>query len=158
MALLALSLVAALAGDTTSYAVLNHGRPAGGMLVIRSGDTVIVKYHHYDRQRGPRSETRYVVQQGVVVAGETWPLPLYGSEPVPRPAPADRFEIARDSVLWRVRDSVRGQPRTPNTYYRLRSSTPFDQALAARFLLSRPNRTAEFVPNGGTVRLEIVAD
>ncbi|MGH7677148.1 MAG: amidohydrolase family protein, partial [Gemmatimonadaceae bacterium] len=42
--------------------------------------------------------------------------------------------------------------------YRLRSSTPFDQALAARFLLSRPNRTAEFVPNGGTVRLEIVAD
>src|SRR5688572_4810308 len=101
--------IAAAASDSTSYGVLNHGRPAGAMHVIRRGDTVIVKYHHYDRQRGPRSETRYVIRNGVVLGGETWQLPLYGPEPVPRPAPSDRFEVARDSILWRVGDAVRGR-------------------------------------------------
>jgi imidazolonepropionase-like amidohydrolase len=143
--------------DSTVYGVWNHGRPAGEMLVIHSGDTVIVKYHHIDRQRGPRSETRYIIRNGVVVGGETWQLPLYGPEPVPRPQPADRFEVVRDSVLWRVRDSVRSLPRTPGTWYRLRSNTAFDQALLARFLLSRPDRTAQMIPSG-TAKLEIVAD
>lgn len=147
----------AAAADTTSYAVLNHGRPAGEMLVIRSGDTVIVRYHHFDRQRGPRSETRYILRKGVIYGGETWPLPLYGPDPVPRPQPADRFEVSGDSVRWRVRDSLRAAPLTPATFYRLRSSTPFDQALLARFLLGRPDRSAQVLPSG-TAKLEIVAD
>jgi imidazolonepropionase-like amidohydrolase len=153
----ALSLAAAN-GDTTSYAVLNHGRPAGGMLVIRSGDTVIVKYHHYDRQRGPRSETRYIIRKGVVFGGETWTLPLHGPEPVPRQQPGDRFEVVGDSVKWRVRDSVRAAVLTPATFYRLRSFTPFDQALAARFLLGRPDKSGNFLPSAGPTRLEIGAD
>src|SRR5919106_5190580 len=100
--LFALSLSAAI--DTTSYVVLNHGRPAGEMLVIGSADTIVVKYHHVDRNRGPRTETRYVLSRGRVISGETWSLPLYGPEPVPRGEPSDRFEVVRDSVLWRLRD------------------------------------------------------
>ena len=149
--------LAVAAADTTSYVVLNHGRPAGEMLVISTADSVVVKYHHYDRQRGPRSETRYRLRNGIPVAGETWQLPLYGPEPTPRPEPNDRFEVVRDSVFWRVRDSVRGAPNTPSAYYRLRSQTPYDQALLARFLLARRDRSATLLP-GGQARVEIVAD
>jgi imidazolonepropionase-like amidohydrolase len=149
--------LAVAAADTTSYVVLNHGRPAGEMLVVSAADSVVVKYHHYDRQRGPRSETRYRLRNGIPVAGETWQLPLYGPEPTPRPEPNDRFEVVRDSVFWRVRDSVRGAPNTPSAYYRLRSQTPYDQALLARFLLARRDRSATLLP-GGQARVEIVAD
>jgi imidazolonepropionase-like amidohydrolase len=117
-----------------------------------------VKYHHIDRQRGPRSETRYIVRNGAIVGGEVWQLPLYGPEPVPRPPAFDRFEVVRDSVLWRVRDSTRGARVAPGSFYRLRSNTPYDVALAARFLLARPDRSAQFLPTGGTARVEIVAD
>ena len=156
VAALALSLVVATV-DTMAYNVLNHGRPAGAMVVITSGDTVVVKYHHYDRQRGPRTETRYVIRNGRVVLGEVWQLPLYGPEPASRPQPFDRFEVARDSLVWRVRDSVRTAPLTPATYYRLRSSTAFDVALLAKFLMGQPNRTAPLLP-GGSARAEIVID
>jgi imidazolonepropionase-like amidohydrolase len=147
---------AVAASDTTSYVVLNHGRPAGEMLVITTGDTLLVKYHHVDRQRGPRSETRYVVRNGVVMQGESWSLPLRGPEPTPRPAPGDRFEIVRDSFTWRSRDSVRSAPRTSSTYYRLRGA-PYDQLLLTQFLLKQPNRTAQILPSG-TATLQIVAD
>jgi imidazolonepropionase-like amidohydrolase len=155
--MLGLALLLAAVADTTPYVVLNHGRPAGEMLVIAAGDSVVVKYHHYDRQRGPRSETRYKLRNGVPVAGQTWQLPLYGPLPSPWPEANDRFEVLRDSVFWRVRDSVRGAPHTPETYYRLRSQTPYDQALLARVLLGRRSRSATVLP-GGTARVEIVAD
>lgn len=152
-----LALAFAAAADTTTYVVLNHGRPAGQMLVVTTGDTVVVKYHHIDRQRGPRSETRYRIRNGVIQSGETWQLPLYGPEPNPRPQPGDRFEVARDSIRWRVRDSVRTAAAAPGTFYRLRSFTPYDQALLIRFLLGRPDRTARLLPSG-TATLDIVAD
>jgi imidazolonepropionase-like amidohydrolase len=154
---LLLSLAALPPSDTTSYVVLNHGRPAGEMQVVTRGDTVIVRYHHVDRNRGPRTETRYLIRNGAVLGGETWQLPLYGPEPSPRGRPADRFEVVGDSVRWRVGDSVRAARLTPDSWYRLRSFTPFDQALLARFLLSRPDRTAQLLPSG-IARLELVAD
>jgi amidohydrolase family protein len=154
---LLLSLAASFAPDTTSFVVLNHGRPAGEMLVFTRGDSVVVRYHHVDRNRGPRSETRYLIRNGEVLGGETWQLPLYGPEPNPLGRPADRFEVVGDSVRWRVGDSTRAALRTPSSWYRLRSFTPFDQALLARFLLSRPDRTAQLLPSG-SVKLELVAD
>jgi imidazolonepropionase-like amidohydrolase len=145
------------AADTTSYVVLNHGRPAGEMVVIKSADTVLVKYHHVDRNRGPRSETRYVMSNGRVVSGQTWSLPLYGPEPTPRGEPSDRFEVVRDSVLFRTGDSTRRVAFAPNSYYRLRSFTAFEKAQLARFLLGRPDRSAQILPTG-TAKLDIVAD
>jgi imidazolonepropionase-like amidohydrolase len=151
------SAAPAVTRDTSAYLVLNHGRPAGAMRVITRGDSVIVQYHHVDRNRGPRSETRYLIRNGAVLGGETWSLPLYGPDPTPRGPPLDRFEVVRDSVRWRLGDSLRTSPLGPASFYRLRSFTPFDQALFARFLLARPDRTAQLLP-GGTAKLEIVAD
>ena len=155
-ALVAAGLIAASL-DSVSYVVLNHGRPAGAMNVVTAGDTVIIRYHHVDRNRGPRSETRYRIVNGAVVSGETWNLPLYGPEPNPRPRPVDRFEIVGDSVRWRAGDSARSALRKPESYYRLRSFTPYDQAMLARFLLTRPNQSVTLLPSG-TARLEIAGD
>lgn len=155
--MLAFLFALALASDTTSFVVLNHGRPAGEMLVVAAGDTTVVKYHHYDRQRGNRSEARYVMRNREVVAGEAWQLPLYGTIPSPLPPPSDRFEVTRDSVLWGRRDSIRGVARTPASFYRLRSGTLFDQALLARHLLAQPNRSAAILP-AGQARAEIAKD
>ena len=156
-ALHALQAPRALAADTGRYVVLNHGRPAGELRISARGDTLVVRYHHVDRNRGPRSETRYVVRNGVVVSGEVWNLPLYGPEPNPRGRPDDRFEVLRDSLFWRAGDSLRGRPWTPRLWYRLASNTSFDLALLARFLLPLPERKADLAP-AGTARLEIVAD
>lgn len=155
--MLAFALAALIAADTTTYIVLNHGRSAGEMLVVAAGDSVVVKYHHVDRQRGPRIETRYLLTRGEVRAGRTWQLPLNGPEPSPRPEPMDRFEVARDSVFWPVRDSMRGVPRAPGAVYRLRSNTPFDVAMLARHLLQQPRRTAPLLP-AGTASVDVVAD
>ena len=72
---LALLFTASIAAaDTVTYPVLNHGRPAGEMIVIRSGDSVVVRYRHIDRNRGQRSETRYrFTPGGELVAAELAP-------------------------------------------------------------------------------------
>jgi len=154
-----LALAAAVAAaDTTSYVVLNHGRPAGEMLVISFGDSVVVKYHHVDRQRGPRSESRYRIVKGIVLGGVTWQLPLYGPEPSPRSQPSDRFDVVGDTARWPQRDSLRRAPFVSGTsFYRLRGGTPYDQWLLVQHLLKQPNRTASLLPTG-TARLEIAAD
>jgi imidazolonepropionase-like amidohydrolase len=156
--LLASAASPAATTDTTRYTVLNHGRPAGDMLVVAAGDSVVVQYHHVDRNRGPRYETRYVTSGGKVVGGRTWNLPL-NDPPATLGVPADRFEVARDSVFWHGsgKDSVRSAPLTPNSFYALSSSTAYDQALLARFLLGRPDHFARLLPRG-TARLETVGD
>ena len=153
----ALSFVrAAVAIDTTSYVVLNHGRPAGEMLVINATDTVVVKYHHVDRNRGPRSETHYAISKGRVVGGQTWNLPL-NAPPPKLGEPSDRFEVIRDSLFYKTRDSAKSAPFGPATFYRLLSFQPYQQALLARFLLTQPNHTARILPRG-TMRVDIIAD
>jgi len=151
-------LAAVVAADTTSYVVMNHGRPAGEMLVITAGGSVIVKYHHVDRQRGPRVEARYRVVRGIVMGGATWQLPLYGPEPSPRGRPADQFDVVRDSAVWVVRDSTRREPFIAGTsFYRLRANIPYENLLLVRHLLRQPKRESAFY-GGGSARLEIVAD
>lgn len=158
LALLLVSAPAPSAADTISYVVLNHGRPAGEMLVVASGDSVVVKYHHVDRNRGPRSEAHYQVRQGRVVGGQTWNIPLYAATPV-LGEPQDRFEVRGDSVFWQgsVRDSIRQARFTASSFYRLSSPTPYQQALLARFLLTQPQQFARLLPRG-TARLSVVGD
>ena len=42
---------ATITADTTRYVVLNHGRPAGQMTVVRDGDSVIVHYRHVEKKK-----------------------------------------------------------------------------------------------------------
>ena len=153
VALLAAASLAA--ADTTTYVVLNHGRPAGDMTVVRQGDSVLVRYQHIDRNRGQWSEARYRVDaKGVVLGGEV--RPFRPGEPVG--APTDRFEVAADSVRWGVTGAPSGSAKLqPGAFYRLRSFTPYDLALLARHLLAQPERTATLLPTG-TARAEVVKD
>src|SRR5688500_5920357 len=156
VSLLAAATISA-AADTTSYVVLNHGRPAGEMLVIRDGESVIVQYRHVDRNRGQRVENRYrITADGRIIGGESRPVGL--NDGVPGEI-ADRFEIVRDSVRWGGgRGQPGGAPMTADSWYRLRGTgTPYETALLAAFLTRQPGRTAKLIPSG-TARLEIVAD
>ncbi|MBK9976409.1 MAG: hypothetical protein IPP20_00520 [Gemmatimonadetes bacterium] len=60
MPLLALLLLAVApplpARDSTEFIVWNHGRRAGEMQLVVTGDSVAVRYLHIDRQRGPKVE------------------------------------------------------------------------------------------------------
>ena len=146
--------VAQAAQDTTSYIVLNHGRPAGEMSVMRSADTVIVHYRHVDRNRGNRNVARYRLSaSGTVTAGEVRTVGLYDG--VVAEEPSERFELAGDSIRWNVRGGT-GATHRDSGYYRLRASA-WDNALLVRELSRRPGRAARLIP-GGVARLEFAGD
>jgi hypothetical protein len=161
---LALALTAAVwaPADTVPYVVMNHGRAAGEMLVITNGDSVVVKYHHVDRQRGPRSESRYRIVKGVVMGGAVWNLPLYGPLPSPFGRPQDRFDVKGDSIEWPAGptgdSTVRRAPFVAGTsYFRLRAGTIYDSYLLIQHLLKQKDRTSPLLP-GGTVKADIIKD
>ena len=59
-AFLTLAVAATTAAfDSTSYVVLNHGRRAGDMTVVTTGDSTVARWIFTDRNRGTRLETRY---------------------------------------------------------------------------------------------------
>lgn len=166
--LLALSTAVVQAPDTTRYVVLNHGRAAGEMLVVRNGEQVVVRYVYTDRNRGQRLESRYRVNaRGDVVAAETRPVGPTGlvGEPM------ERLEVSGDSVRWTFAQGGRGgsgrggRGGMPNAaaveqgvFYGLAAgSTPYERARIARFLLGQPRQSGRMTP-GGLVRLEVVAD
>lgn len=147
------SLLLAAATDSTTYAVLNHGRHAGEMTVVRYGDSVVVRYRHIDRNRGYRALSRYVYAGGVVQSGEARPMALDGS-PLGR---ALKFETTRDSLRWSPTDSTaHDSVAAKGTFYRLQG-TAYDDAVTARYLLHQPGQSATVVPDG-RLTAEVVAD
>jgi imidazolonepropionase-like amidohydrolase len=152
LALLSAATIAARA-DTTRYVVLNHGRNAGEMVVIAEGDSVLVRYYHVDRNRGPRSETRYrLASDGTVTFAEAHPLRLDGQ---PNGA-VERVEVSADSVRWAATPPG-AAPTERGEWFRLQNSTPFDEAILARHLLKQPGHSAKLLPSG-RARADIVAD
>ena len=143
-----------LAPDTTRYLVLNHGRPAGDMVIVRDGERVEVKYGHIDRNRGRWVTSRYrITPDGRVIAGEAQSFNIEGNPQ----GPADRFEIVGDSVRYTMRGESRTAVLPRGALYRLGGRTAFDDAMLAAHLLAQPQRSAALLPNG-TARAEIVSD
>jgi hypothetical protein len=151
---------AAVAPDTVRYPVLNHGRVAGEMTVIRDGNLVVVRYIYTDRNRGQRLESRYQLSpSGELVRSERRTVDASGVAGDPQ----FRFEVVGDSARW-TNSAGRGggQPVTrtvklePGMFFRS-GGIPWESALLARHLLKQPDRSARTLPTG-TVRLEIVAD
>ena len=146
VALLALMLVASQRNaDSTNYIVLNHGRPAGAMHVASAGDSIVVRYQYQDRQRGPRIESRYwVAAGGRVRATETRGLSPDGTlGPV-----TERIDYLGDSVrLIAATDTTRLRGGA-YAFYRMRSTSPYDDALLARYLMGRPQRASRLLPEG----------
>jgi len=144
----------AVAADTTTYAVINHGRPAGEMQVVRAGDSLVVTYAHIDRNRGRWVQNLYLLgPNGTVRGGESRPMTRAGDVS----SATDRYEIIGDSV----RLTRGGTPRSVlrgNGFYSLANSTAWDQAMLVRHLLAQPGLTAMALPTGSAIRLEIAAD
>jgi imidazolonepropionase-like amidohydrolase len=148
-----LLLAAAIAAnDSIVYPVLNHGRVAGAMTVVRRGDTVTVRYVFTDRNRGTRIETRSVVQGDLVRWMETRPV-------LPNDQLGEltmRAEVFGDS-LRRTSPARTSTERIPAGTIFTQTPTPLDQARFAAYLLKQPNRSA-MVFTGGTARAEIVKE
>ena len=88
-----------VAPDTVRYPVLNHGRLAGEMQVIRDGSNVVVRYIYVDRNRGGRQEARYRLSpSGDLIGSELRGIGADGASG----EPTMRFEIAGDSARWTV--------------------------------------------------------
>jgi len=152
--------------DTTVYPVLNHGRLAGRMTVVRSDEETVVRYEYRDRNRGRWVEMRYrMSDEGWPIAVETYPVDNETGETGERQA---WFEAGADSLRWGFSDDDGEEEEEeedgdaaaadPNAIYRPPGSTPFHDALIARFLLERPSHTARILPGGDEVGLEFVGD
>jgi hypothetical protein len=160
--LAAASLVAApspAAPDTTRYPILNHGRVAGEMTVIRDGASVVVRYIYTDRNRGGRTEYRYRLSSGDGLLGSE--MRTIGTDGVAGD-PIVRFEVTGDSARWTSAGGrgagtpvTRAVKHESGMFYRL--GNPWEAALFARHLLRQPNNSARTLP-AGTSRLEIIAD
>ena len=154
------------APDSVRYPVLNHGRLAGEMLVIRDGSSVVVRYIYTDRNRGQRIETRYRLSPaGDVIGFEMRGIGADGASG----EPTMRYEVAGDSARWTlIGPAGRGgnngarPPSTtavkfePGMFFRT-GGIPWENALLVRTLLKQPERSARMLPQG-TARLEIIAD
>lgn len=151
---LTLALSLALAADTTTYVVLNHGRPAGEMTLARDADSLVITYGHIDRNRGRWVQNRYGFDAaGRVVSGESRPMTRDG---VVSPA-SDRYEIVGDSIRTKRGEMTRTMARG-NGFFSLPNSTDWDRALQVRHLLAQPSRSAAALPGTNVTRLEIAAD
>lgn len=149
---LALSL--ALAADTTTYVVLNHGRPAGTMMLVRDADSLVVTYAHVDRNRGRWGQNRYGFDAaGRVVSGESRPMTRQGEI-----SPAnERYEFVGDSVRV-LRDGSMRTVSRGNGFVPLANATDWERALHVRHLMAQPSRSAAALPGTTVMRLEIAAD
>jgi imidazolonepropionase-like amidohydrolase len=155
VALLSLLVGAALpVADSTHYIVLNHGRPAGEMHVATSPDSVVVRYRYQDRQRGPRFETLYRLGPNRrVLALETRTVTPEGTlGPV-----TQHVDFWGDSLRSVSQGDTTLMRDDPTSYFVLDNTSPFDDALLARFLLSRPQQTSKLYPDGSG-HAEVVAD
>ena len=141
--LLNLTLALALAADTISYPVLNHGRPAGEMRVVRDADSVVVTYSHVDRNRGRWVQSRYTFGAGgALIGGESRPMTR---EMVVSPA-TERYTVRGDSVAFTRGSSPERRIARGMGFFALGNSTPYDLALQVKHLLAQPNQRAATLP------------
>src|SRR3954462_11813350 len=127
-----LLLAAAIAADSTVYPVLNHDRPAGSMVVRRSGDTTDVRFVFTDRNRGTRSFVRYLTKNGSIVSTELRPVLLddrLGDVTF-------RVDVGADSVRQGAPGRQSASALKPGVYYGS-NLTPYDQMLLAKHLLAQ---------------------
>lgn len=144
-ALLLPALAAAQAPDTTAYVVINHGRLAGEMRVIRRGDSATVRFRYQDRQRGPRNETRYHFGPGGTVLG----LAVQGLNAQMFPTESSE-SFTRDGVAarWTQGTDSGATANAGSGFYLTEASTPYHHALLARHLLAQPQQSGKLLPVG----------
>ncbi len=147
-------LAIAVAADTLTYPVMNHGRPAGEMRVVRDADSVVVTYSHIDRNRGRWLQNRYsLTPDGRIVAAESRPMTRAGEVS----AATERLQVDGDSLRLTRGGSTRAVARAGGVFS-LGNATAFDLAELARQLLAAPDRKATLLGGTAMTQLVIVAD
>jgi imidazolonepropionase-like amidohydrolase len=127
------------AADTAVYTVLNHGRPAGDMIVARAADRVVVRYQHIDRNRGRWVHNSYHLDDGEqLLRFEARAL----SRDLVVGDVTDMTVVASDSVRQTAGQRRTSRPLEPGMVVTVGSSTPWEQARLARVLLRAPGATA----------------
>ena len=150
--LLALA-AATLAPDSTRWIVSNHGREAGDLIVTTTADSARVRFVFTDRNRGTRITTRYRLNaSGAWIGGDARPVLPDGSPG----QPTESFELARDTVSFGPGTGGK-LAVTRNMFVAMRTSTPWEAAAMARWLLTQPNR-AGMLTRAGAVRAAVIAD
>ncbi|MBA3853102.1 MAG: hypothetical protein C0503_01730 [Gemmatimonas sp.] len=151
---MSLLLALALATDTLTYPVMNHGRPAGEMRVVRDADSIIVSYSHIDRNRGRWVQNRYTVAaNGDVVAAESRPMTRDGTVS----AAAESYRVMGDSVRISRGSNTQTVPRAGGVLA-LSNATPLDLAFLAQQLLRLPDGAGRLLPGTARTQLVIAAD
>ena len=141
-------------GDSLSYVVLNHGRPAGSMNVAWAGDSTVVRYQYVDRNRGPRVSTTYRFNgRGAIASMQAHGLgtDFFQTEV------GEQFSTTGGSSRWKS-DSDSGKVASNDSaFYRALTPTPFDNAALARYALKQKTKTVSLLP-AGTVSVKLLAD
>ena len=152
-------LAASAAADTVTFTVDNHGRKAGELTVVTTGDSVVARWIYTDRNRGGRVETRYLMgRDGRPRAGESRIVLPDGTAG----EATDRFEVVGDSLRMLGSFGAVTTPTTaaiaPRAFVGLRGAqTPHEQAMLARHLLAQTDRRAP-IAGGIDARAEVIAD
>lgn len=151
------------APDSTHYVVYNHGRDAGALTAARTKDSLVVRYVYTDRNRGTRTEARYLLgANGSPVSGESRPVLASGTVG----DATERFEVGGDSVRFTsLAGGGRGGPAPSSvsskiekgSWWSVRNWSPFEMAEQAKFLLAQPNKTGKLLPAGLELRAEVIA-
>jgi len=162
--ILAFVLLAAMQSpgrDSTEYLVWNHGRRAGEMQIVTTGDSVAVHYYHIDRQRGPKVDGFYRLSGDRPIWGE---IRSGGAQSAaadisgkPVALHVEHFAILGDSVRWWNGADTTTTRGATGAFYLPPTTTPLDDVLLARFLLRQPQHSAPVVP-AATGRIEIAFD
>jgi len=154
--------------DTSAYVVLNHGRGAGDMVIVKAGDSTVVRWMFVDRNRGTRIQTRYrFAADGRLVAGDSRTVAADGRAG----DLVEAFEVRGDSIHWLAastrsggsggRGGAAGAPVAarlePGAYVGLRNGTPYETAALANFLLRQPHLTGKVLP-AASARAEIAGE
>jgi hypothetical protein len=140
--------------DSVHYIVLNHGRPAGEMHIVKAGDSAVVRFRYQDRQRGPRIETLYRSSaNGRIVTLETRSVTPEGA----LGAVTQRVDFIGDSVRAVASGDTTRMRGDATSYFVLDNTSPYDDARLASYLLGRPQHSARLLPDG-VARAEVVAD
>jgi Amidohydrolase family len=140
---------------TDTWVVMNHGRDAGSLTATHMGDSVTVRLIYTDRNRGGRVETRYrlAANRSPVTGEQRTILPDGNAGP-----PIERFELIGDSVRVTLGSGPsQTRPHGPGNYTGLRGGTPYEQAVLARHLLSRPQHR-DVINAAGEWHAEVIAD
>src|SRR5215211_6270895 len=133
------------APDSVHYIVLNHGRPAGEMHIVKTGDSTVVRFRYQDRQRGPRIETLYRTSaNGRIVTLETRSVTPEGA----LGAVTQRVDFIGDSVRAVASGDTTRMRGDATSYFVLDNTSPYDDARLANYLLSRPQHSARLLPDG----------